>query len=39
MRIDRFIAAIAITVCLQGILGMYIHSLLGSENYLDVPDL
>jgi sucrose phosphorylase len=39
MHIDRFIAAIAITVCLQGIPGMYIHSLLGSENYLDAPDL
>ena len=39
MRIDRFIAAIAIMVCLQGVPGIYIHSLLGSENYLDAPDL
>jgi len=39
VQIDRFIAASAIMVCLQGIPGVYIHSLLGSENWNCSPDL
>lgn len=40
MHIDRFIATtIAIMCCLQGIPGMHIHSLHGSENYLDASNL
>ncbi|MGE4584414.1 MAG: alpha-amylase family glycosyl hydrolase [Sphaerochaeta sp.] len=36
---DRCIAATAIMICMQGICGVYIHSLLGSENWTDAPDL
>ncbi|OHD29500.1 MAG: hypothetical protein A2Y31_00020 [Spirochaetes bacterium GWC2_52_13] len=36
-HIDRFIAATTIMICLQGIPGVYIHSLLGSANWDDAP--
>ncbi|MEA5032880.1 MAG: alpha-amylase family glycosyl hydrolase [Sphaerochaeta sp.] len=38
-HIDRFVAATAIMLCLQGIPGVYIHSLLGSANWEDAPHL
>lgn len=38
-RARRFIASQAIMLSLRGIPGIYIHSLLGSENCYDCPDL
>ncbi len=39
IRAARFIASQAIMLSLRGIPGIYIHSLLGSENCLACPDL
>jgi sucrose phosphorylase len=33
LKIDRFIAANAIMLALQGVPGIYVHSLIGSHNY------
>ncbi len=39
LRAARFIAAQAIMLSLRGVPGIYIHSLLGSENWLSYADL
>lgn len=37
--IGRFLAANAIMLVLKGVPGLYIHSLIGSENWINSPDL
>ncbi len=39
IKAKRFIASQAIMLSLRGISGIYIHSLLGSENYVTSPDI
>ncbi|WP_320128986.1 alpha-amylase family glycosyl hydrolase [uncultured Sphaerochaeta sp.] len=39
MAIDRFVAACAIMIFFKGIPGIYIHSLVGSQNWYGDPEL
>ena len=38
-NIDRYLASRAVALSLKGVPGVYLHGLLGSDNFLDAPNL